>query len=102
MIDIKSFKRTTGGKALKKLYSGDPSKVPPEQVELLLDYLSILDSERTLELIKISGKRYHRWQGQGRGTEAVHSVDVTGNVRVLFQFDKERGYFFNLDYLDPH
>ncbi|WP_280570808.1 type II toxin-antitoxin system RelE/ParE family toxin [Chromohalobacter sp. 296-RDG] len=102
MIDNKSFKNTPGGKALKKLFQGDLSKVPPDQVDTLSDYLSILDAEQTLDLIKVLGADYHPWKGQGRGTDRVHSVSVSGNYRLLFQFDKARGYFFNLDYCDPH
>lgn len=102
MIDGKSFKNTKEGRKLKKLYRGDMSKVDPTHVDKLLDYMTTLNSSSTMDMIKALGEDYHPWPNTKKGAQRVHSVTVDGNNRLLFQFDKGRGYFFNLEYGDFH
>lgn len=92
---IKTFRH----KGLRLLWEkGDASRLPPGQVEKLKRILFVLDTARTLEVVRaIPGYRLHELSGNWEG---VWSVWVTGNYRVLFRF--EEGNAYNVDYLDYH
>ena len=98
MLTSKSFK----SKALKRLNSGDVSKVHPEHVEVIQDILAIMKATSALQDVDLPGMRLHSWKGGGDKKAKTWSLDVSGNFRLLFKHDKETGLFYDLDYDDPH
>lgn len=96
MIDRHSFK----SKRLKLFFVGDRSKIAPNRATLVDDILQIMQAGSSLADVDLPGLRLHPWPNTGKGKDRVFSLDVCANVRILFQL--ERGYFFNIDYDDPH
>lgn len=98
MLTSKSFK----SKALKRLYNGDASKIQPDHVEVIKDILAIMKESSALQDVDLPGMRLHPWNGQGKNKAKTWSLDVDGNCRILFKFDKDVGLYYDLDYDDPH
>lgn len=96
MIDRNSFK----SKQLKLFYKGDRSKIAPNHASTVDDILQMMNAGSSLDDVDLPGLRLHPWPNTGKGKDRVYSLDISGNVRILFQL--ERGYFFNIDYHDPH
>ena len=96
MIDRHSFK----SKALKLFFKGDRSKITQSHASVIEDILDVMNAGSTLEGVNLPGLRLHPWSNTGKGKDRVYSLDVSGNVRILFQL--ENGYFFNVEYYDPH
>lgn len=96
MIDRNSFK----SKPLKLFFKGDRSKIAPNHASLVDDILQLMDAGSSLADVDLPGLRLHPWSNTGKGKDRVYSLDISGNVRILFQL--ERGYFFNVEYHDPH
>lgn len=84
-------------KGLKRLWEkNDPSKLPPEQIEKIKRILSVLNSAKTLEPLKmVPGYKLHPLSGELKG---FWSVWVTGNYRIYFRFDDGNAY--DVDYSD--
>ncbi|MNZ74963.1 Plasmid maintenance system killer protein [compost metagenome] len=89
-------------KQLKLLSKGNESKVSPDHVEAIQDILAIMRSSSTLQDVALPGMRLHPWNGEGRNKAKTWSLDVNGNCRILFKFEKKTGKFYDLDYDDPH
>lgn len=89
-------------KPLKLLNKGDTSKVDPDHIEVLSDILAIMQSSSTLQDVDLPGMRLHPWNGGGKNQAKTWSLDVSGNCRVLFKFEKKTGLFYDVDYDDPH
>ncbi|MDR2122079.1 MAG: type II toxin-antitoxin system RelE/ParE family toxin [Flavobacteriaceae bacterium] len=92
---IKTFKH----KGLKKMfYQNDSSKINPAHLNRITIILDILDqlSEVPKDLELYRSFRPHPYKGENN----VWSMDVSGNYRILFRFEK--GNVYDVDYLDPH
>lgn len=89
-------------KQLKQLNKGDESKVSPDHVEAIKDILAIMRSSSALQDVALPGMRLHPWNGEGKNKAKTWSLDVNGNCRILFKFEKKTGMFYDVDYDDPH
>ncbi len=90
---IKSFKH----KGLKKFfYKGDVKGVNPNHTKKLRLILFRLNNANVINDLDVSGYRLHPYTNK----EAIWSIDVSGNVRILFEF--KDGHAYIVDYLDPH
>ena len=91
---IKRFKH----KGLKSLYdSGSQKGVNPEHTKRLRIILARLDASQSPEDMNLPGLRLHPLKGDLKGFWAV---DVSGNWRVVFQF--ENSNVVDVDYNDYH
>jgi proteic killer suppression protein len=91
---IKSFRH----RGLKRLYErGERGKVSPNLLERIEDILGLLDEARHPKDLDLPGYRLHRLRGDLQG---FWSMTVSGNWRVIFQF--ENGNAFNVDLVDYH
>lgn len=94
IVVIESFKH----KGLKKLfYEGSKRGVNPNQAQKLTDILDRLDACIKVEDMNYPGSNLHTLKGNYKGYWAV---DVSGNWRVMFQFDN--GNASEVDYVDYH
>lgn len=84
---------------LKAFAKGDYSKVDPNHIELIKDIFMIMQSSSNPEDLRIPALRYHKYKGT-KGT--IHSVDISGNDRILFTFDQDSGKYTCIYYGDPH
>ena len=84
-------------KELKCLMKGDKSKIDPKLVGTVEELLSVLDTGTCLDDFDLPGKRLHPYK---EFTPWKWSLDVSGNVRILFTF--EDGKVTILEYGDPH
>lgn len=89
-------------KALKRLMKGDESKIDPDHIEVLSDVLAMMHSSSTLQDVALPGMRLHPWSGVGKNQAKTWSLDVSGNCRILFKFEKKTGLFYDVVYEDPH
>jgi toxin HigB-1 len=85
-MEIRSFAH----KGLKRLYSGYSAKsVPPGTVDKLRKMLAFLEAMREAdELRTLTVWKVHTLTGDRKGT---WSLSVTGNRRLTFTIDDERG-----------
>lgn len=90
---------TIAHKGLRLLWEkNNSSKLPAEQIEKIKRILSVLNTAKTLDLIKaIPGYRLHQLSGDLKGYWAVW---VTGNFRIVFRF--EEGNVYEINYIDYH
>ncbi|HUE91864.1 type II toxin-antitoxin system RelE/ParE family toxin [Pseudomonas sp.] len=95
MLTKKSFKKC---KALWLLYEGDASKIKADHVEAVEDILAMMRAGSTLADVDLPGYRLHPWHGTAKKKAKIWSLDVSGNVRVLFSLDEDTGLFYDLDY----
>lgn len=92
---IKNFRH----KGLKALYENDDkSGLKQDQVKRLRSLLARLDASRALSDMDLPGLRLHPLHGDLKG---FHAVDVTGNWRFIFRFDKD-GNAIDVDLIDYH
>ena len=90
--------RSLKHKGLEKLYlNGDRSKINPEHAAKLLRILDRLDASISANDMNLPSYRLHELKGKERGT---WSVWVSGNWRVMFQFDGNDA--IRVDYRDYH
>jgi toxin HigB-1 len=91
---IRSFQH----RGLKRLYErGDRSQVNPNHVEKIEVVLADLDAANSVAHMRRPGYRLHRLTGS---LKDFHAVDISGNWRIIFRFDK--GDVFDVDLLDYH
>ena len=91
---ILSFKH----KGLARFYdSGVKSGIRPEHADKLERILDRLDAAITPGDMNLPGYRLHKLTGNYKG---YWSVIISGNYRVIFQFQGENAK--NVDYLDYH
>jgi proteic killer suppression protein len=92
---IKSFRH----KGLEALYEeDDKSGVKQDQVKRLRALLARLDASRVASDMDLPGLRFHPLKGELRG---FHAVDVSGNWRFIFRFDKDENAT-DVDLIDYH
>lgn len=91
---IKSF-RHAGLRAFFE--SGSKAGIRPDHATRLRRILGILDAAISVEQIRLPGLDLHKLSGS---LEGYWSVKVSGNWRVIFQFDA--GEVELVDYLDYH
>ena len=84
-------------KKLKLFNQGDTSKVPNDQVESINIILTALDSATCIDDCDLPGKRLHSHSNTDPKT---WSLDVSGNYRILFEFNGRD--IENVSYEDPH
>jgi toxin HigB-1 len=86
-------------KGLKRLYeTGEVKGVPTEMVQKIGDILLAIDEAAEVHDIELfPGWKLHPLKGNLRG---FWSVTVTGNLRVIFRFEK--GDAFEVDLVDYH
>ena len=85
-------------KGLKKLWeAGDGSKLPANQVSKITKILLLINVATRIEQLNFSGSYFHQLKGE---YEHYYSVRVTGNYRIIFQFENGNAYL--LDYVDYH
>lgn len=89
-------------KQLKLLTKGDDSKVHHDHIEVISDILAIMRISSGLQDVALPGMRLHPWNGAGKKQVKTWSLDVSGNCRILFKFEKKTGLFYDVDYDDPH
>ena len=92
---IKSFKH----KGLKELFEkGKTNKLPQERLDKIRKLLFIINNAHQLEDVNTPGSRLHKLKAPPYA--GWHSVDVTGNYRIVFQFTN--GSAHDIDYADTH
>ncbi len=80
---IKSFKH----KGLKRLYEqGDTSKINPNHLGKVTEILSALDIATEPRDLDMPHFRFHPLKGDLKN---FYAVSVSGNWRIIFQFDEE-------------
>lgn len=85
-------------KELKLLIKkGDKSKIDPNILQAVEDILTILDTGTCLDDFDLPGKRLHPYK---EFTPFKWSLDVSGNVRILFTFENQEVTI--TDFGDPH
>ena len=90
--------RTFRHRGLKRLYEqGDRSRIRPDHVAKVRRILARLDAAATVADVDAPGFRLHPLKGDLRGFWAV---SVSGNWRVIFQF--EAGDALDVDLIDYH
>lgn len=91
---IISFKH----RGLKRLFEkGDRSKINPNQIDKVELILADLDAAETIDHMRQPGYRLHELKGDLRD---FYAVDVSGNWRVVFQF--EDGKVSDVSLVDYH
>lgn len=92
---IKNFRH----KGLKALYENDDkSGLKQDQIKRLRSLLARLDASRVASDMDFPGLRLHPLQGNFSG---FYAVDVSGNWRLIFYFDKD-GNAIDVDLIDYH
>ena len=85
-------------KGLKLLWSkNDGSKLKQDQIRKIRNILTLLNGAKKVEDMNFPGAGLHPLKGELKG---YWSVTVTGNYRIIFQF--ENGDAYLLDYIDYH
>ena len=91
---VKSIKH----KGLKLLFDkGDVSRLPPTQIDRIIDILTALNVAAKKEDMSAPGSGFHELKGNLKGFCAVK---VTGNYRIVFRL--EDGDVYDVNYLDYH
>jgi proteic killer suppression protein len=91
---IESFKH----KGLQELFEkGKTSKLPQERLKKISKILAMIHSANEKRDLNSPGLRFHELKPPLKNHL---SLDVSGNYRVVFQF--ENGKATGLDYLDTH
>jgi proteic killer suppression protein len=85
-------------KGLRRFYErGDSSKVQQDHIRRLRMILARLATAESIDDMNYPGARLHQLSGDMKG---YWSVTVSGNYRIVFQF--EDGDAYDIDYLDYH
>ncbi len=87
---IKTFK----SKALQKLYhTGSSAGVPKERESKIVMLLDLMEAADKPDDLAMPGTGFHRLKGDRKGQ---YSVAVSGNWRIVFEFDGEGFIAVNL------
>lgn len=87
-------------KGLKQLFeNGDASGLPAHQIQKIQMILAQLNVVSDPGEMNFPGSRYHPYKGARKGE---YSVDVSGNYRIVFRFDKKTKNAYDVNYEDPH
>ena len=85
-------------KGLERLFTkGDTSGVSAQHVRKLQQVLAFLNVSREPADMNLPGFRLHPLKGERKGQWAV---SITGNLRVVFEFEGEKAT--NIDLVDYH
>jgi proteic killer suppression protein len=85
-------------KGLEALYrENQPRGISQNLVKRVRQVLALLDSAQRIEDMNLPGLRLHRLKGNLTG---FYAVEVSGNWRIIFQFDK--GQARHIDLIDYH
>lgn len=85
-------------KGLERLFTkGDTSGVSAQHVQKLQHVLAFLNVSREPADMNLPGFRLHPLKGERKGQWAV---SVTGNFRIVFEFEDENAT--NIDLVDYH
>jgi len=76
---------------------GDASKLNPSHLKKLKSILLVLNNAKVINDLNIPSWRLHKLKGN---LKAMHAVDVSGNFRVVFNF--QNGDVDLVDYIDYH
>lgn len=96
-MSIKKFKH----KGLKKYFdSKDTSGIKANHAQRLTGMLTALDAASVVLDVDLPGYDYHWWKGKKKKQPKTHSITVSGNWRLTFEFDD--GDVYVLNYEDPH
>jgi proteic killer suppression protein len=91
---IRSFKH----KGLEKFYStGSKKGIQAAHATCLRMQLTALDTAHCIEDLDIPGYRLHQLKGNRKG---LWSITVSGNWRVIFEF--QEGHVYIVNYEDYH
>jgi proteic killer suppression protein len=94
LLVIKSWRH----KGLKKFYeTGNRSGIQSEHSVRLKVILQRLDASVKASDMNTPGMRFHQLQGD---LKKFYSVSVSGNWRVIFEFERENAFL--VDYVDYH
>ena len=92
---IKTFK----SKGLQELFEkGKSKKLPQERLDKIRKILAIVHAAHQIEDFNAPAFRLHRLKAPPYA--GFHSLDVSGNFRIVFQFTN--GHAYDVDYLDTH
>lgn len=85
-------------KGLKQFYlTSNKAGIIPGHAKRLTIILQLLDAAEEPESLNLPGFYFHSLQGKWKG---YYSARVSGNWRVIFQFDRKDAILVN--YLDYH
>jgi len=85
-------------KALQRLFiSGDTSGIKPDHIKRIRLILSMLNVASKVQDLALPGLRLHALKGKMKG---FYAVDVSGNWRIIFSFQKEN--IIDVNYIDYH
>ena len=76
---------------------GDPSKLPPQDIERIENILLLLNRAETPEDMDLPGLRLHPLKGERKGQWAI---TVRANWRITFRFEESAVY--DVDFVDYH
>jgi toxin HigB-1 len=94
-MSIKSFRHN----CLKRLFTHGTSRgISPDMTKRLLARLEALDTARELADLNIKSYRLHQWKGD----RTIWSIDVSGAWRILFRWDEEGRFAYDVDLEQPH
>ncbi|QSR16088.1 type II toxin-antitoxin system RelE/ParE family toxin [Novosphingobium sp. KA1] len=88
-------------KELSRTGPGEPSKYFQPKVALTIHMrLTVLSAANDLAQVASANPswRVHAWNGR----KNYWSIDITGNTRLLFDYDKKAKEIANMIYDDPH
>jgi proteic killer suppression protein len=87
-------------KGLRQLHDDDPKGVPPAMADKLRKLLFALETADSLDQVgRFPGWKLHPLKGYMRG---FWSLTVTGNWRLIFQYDKRTNAATDIDLIDYH
>jgi len=90
--------RSFNHKGLKRLYQRDEAKlIPPSMLATVREILSLLENADTLEALNLPGYRLHTLKPVSKH---YYAMDVTGNWRIIFRFEK--GDVYDVELIDYH
>jgi len=97
---IKSFAKTSSGKALKKFFN-NPEKsqgIPPAYRDIILEHLSLLHGLKNLDDLPPKVRR-HELKVPYKGFRAIN---ISPNWRLIFRFQESDSNIFEVDLVDYH
>lgn len=87
-------------KGLQKFFEkGDESGLSAQQIIKIRSILSQLNQISKPGEMDFPGSNFHPLKGNRKG---VFAVSVTGNYRITFKFNKQKGIAFDVNYEDYH
>lgn len=91
--------QTITHKGLKLFFEEeDPRKINPDHKKKIRRILGRLHAAKELKDMNYPGSNLHLLKKPPH--RGLHSVNVNGNYRIVFKFEK--GDAYNVDYLDTH